>query len=155
MTEQKATLLQQWTYCMTGADWSYFVDSDKSTIVLFANGAVACLKIQMMVDEDTQRVVLLLPFEMLCPEKYRNTMAEYCCHVNSVISIGFMSVDMRDGEVRFRHSVDIEGTHPTPKFVDNFIKAAIGVGHRYYKAIHSIMFGYSLERAIAEEQNND
>lgn len=149
------TLMEKWMDCMRKENWTFVPDVERSQIVMFTTSKDACLKSMFSIKERAEQVIYTVNFERRCPSKYRKTMAEYCCHVNDILSIGFLAIDMNDGEIRFRHSCDLEGTYPTPKFVDNFIKAGVQAGRKFYKSIEAIMWGYSLEKAIAMEDEPD
>lgn len=153
MEEDKKTLFAKVCKCLALANWTYMTSTDQSSIILFYQTDVACLRLHLIIKEPQQHLILMVTFERRCPEKYKKTMAEYCCHINDAVPIGIIAVDMNDGEVRIRHSVDVEGIEITPKFIDNFLKSVLQLGRKYYEPIQLIMFGYSLEKAIAQEQS--
>jgi hypothetical protein len=68
-------------------------------------------------------------------------MGDYCNGTNWDSTYGFFSLDFRDGEVRYRHAVDVEGVEVTPKFADNFLKAPVGTMRRHYRDLQAIMNG--------------
>jgi hypothetical protein len=75
-------------------------------------------------------------------------VTEFCNRQNFLHPLGFFVVYRKDGEVRFRHSVDVEGIAPTPVFVTNLIQPVFAVVKHAYPALQRIMAGYSLEAAI-------
>ena len=75
-------------------------------------------------------------------------------HIIKVISNESLHVfvdglDIKDGELRFRHSVDIEGIEITPVFVHNFIHGAITISDLNYLALNDGLHGKSVAKALS------
>jgi hypothetical protein len=141
------SLLARFSHCLKRADWSHTTDPEKRLIFLVATDSVAALRCNFIVKE-SQAVILLISLERRCPSAYFRTMETLCNLANHDIAFGFFSVDTRDGEVRFRHSVDLAGIEITPVFVSNFLKPALTAVRKHYEAVQAIMDGFSLEAAV-------
>ena len=68
-------------------------------------------------------------------EAKRPEAAEFVARANYGMRIGNFELDMEDGEVRFKVSVDIEGSQLTSVMVRNMIACAITCSDRYYPGI--------------------
>lgn len=142
------SLLQKWSECMKTKNWTHTVDNEKGLILFTVSNEIASLRFIFIFKESDDRIILLLTYERHCPELYRQIMADFANRVNYAIPIGFFAVDLSNGEVRFRHSIDVEGIEINSIFVDNFIKSCVTFCRRYYNPIQAIMNGYSIEAAM-------
>lgn len=142
------TLLKQMSECMKIKNWIHTVDSEKSIILFTASNEIASLRFTFLIKESDNRIILLLSYERHCPEKYRQIMADFVNRINYAIPIGFFAIDLTDGEVRYRHSADVEGIEINEIFVDNFIRSSITFCRLYYNPIQAVMNGYSIEAAM-------
>lgn len=146
------SLLKQWSECMKIKNWIHTVDTEKSIIFFTASNEVASLRFTFLIKETDNRVILLLSYERHCPDKYRQIMADFVNRVNYAIPIGFFAIDISDGEVRYRHGIDVEGIEINEVFVDNFIRSCITFCRKYYNPIQAIMNGYSIEAAMETKE---
>ena len=142
------TLLKQMSECMKIKNWIHTVDSEKSIILFTASNEIASLRFTFLIKESDNRIILLLSYERHCPEKDRQIMADFVNRINYAIPIGFFAIDLTDGEVRYRHSADVEGIEINEIFVDNFIRSSITFCRLYYNPIQAVMNGYSIEAAM-------
>ena len=142
-------LLEKWSKFMTDGNWSHTIDKEKNLIFFNVSNEIATLRMNIIIREDDDCVILIQSYEKHCPEKFRTTMLDFANRVNFAIPIGFFSVDMKDGEVRYRNAIDVEGIEITKTFVENFIKSGVVFSRRYYSPIQAIMNGSPIETALA------
>lgn len=144
-------LIDRWAAAMKEEDWNFNMDKDKNLISFVTTTEVAQFRSLIIFKEEAQHVILLLCLERRCPEKYRKDMMEFCNRINWQSAIGNFACDPRDGEVRVRHSADVESLKLTGKFVDNFLKVVVGTAKRNYMKLQAIMEGIPLEDALELE----
>ena len=131
--------------------WEHATDLEKSIIFFTFTNEMACLRFNLVCKEKQEQIIMHVCFERKCPERYRKTMMSYCNRLNYLIPFGFFATDPKDGEIRYRHSVDVEGIVLEPDFISNIIKAGIGYTRKFYMPLQAIMWGSSLEAAIRLE----
>jgi hypothetical protein len=144
------SLLCRFSECLKAADWSHTVDVERNFVLLMSTNDLCSFRVLILVKERAQHLIVIISVERRCPAAFRDTMADFCNLINYEIPFGFFSLDGRDGETRYRHSVDVEGIKLTPTFVDNLLKESIGHAKRSYTAIQRIMAGLSIEAAKKE-----
>ncbi|HEY0970872.1 MAG TPA: ADP-ribosylglycohydrolase family protein [Gemmatimonadales bacterium] len=84
------------------------------------------------------------------PAARRLAMAEAIVRVNFGLFLGGFDMDLADGELRYRVSVDVEGATLTPTMVHNMISASVSACDRFYGAFMRVMHGdVDPEEAIA------
>jgi hypothetical protein len=151
MTEsQPPSLTSQVAEAMTKAKWSYAVDASQNRIFCLCSNDDACLRLVIHVLEIQHEIIGFVALERRCPSACRPALLRFCHLANYEISIGFFSTDEKDGEVKFRHSVDVEGIVITSTFIDNFIKSILTAMRKRYLKIQKLMSGYSLDAVMAE-----
>ncbi len=107
------------------------------------------------IKEEPQQVILYVIYEENVPEDRRIDVAEYLTRANYPLIIGNFEMDFRDGEVRYKVSVDIEGGMLMPKMVENMISAGVRTADWFHPGLVSVIEGQqSPEDAIASLQPN-
>jgi hypothetical protein len=113
-----------------------------------AHGEVACFA-QVRVDLDQFLFYVVMPVRV--PEHMRAAVAEYLTRANYGLRIGNFEMDYSDGEVRYKSSLDFEGSELTPALIRNAIYPAVQTMDRYMPGILAVIFGGKQpEDAIAE-----
>ncbi|MEZ5252486.1 MAG: YbjN domain-containing protein [Microthrixaceae bacterium] len=75
------------------------------------------------------------------PEPRRGAVAELIARANYGMRIGNFELDMRDGEVRYKSSLDFEHNELTPSLVHNAMMPALATMDRYFAVVMSVAFG--------------
>jgi len=84
-------------------------------------------------------------------QERRLAVAEAISRANYGLVVGCFELDMRDGEIRFRVSVDLEGAVLTVPMFDAMLMAAVSIPDRYYGALMRVVHASANpEKAIAE-----
>lgn len=80
---------------------------------------------QVLVDLDVLLFYALAPFKV--PEDARMAVAEFITRANYGMRIGNFELDLRDGEVRYKSSLDFEGATLTPALIQHTIYSLRGI----------------------------
>ncbi|HMV67082.1 MAG TPA: YbjN domain-containing protein [Myxococcota bacterium] len=75
------------------------------------------------------------------PPERRAAMAEFVTRANYGMIIGNFEMDFNDGEVRYKTSVDVEGTDLVAPLIRQLVYANVAMMNRYYSGILSVAFG--------------
>lgn len=103
------------------------------------------------VRDDAEQVIVLSQFPTSVPSERRGPMAEFITRANYGLNIGNFEMDFDDGEVRFRTSVDVEGTELDAVMVGSLVGANLAVMDDYYRGIAAMLDdGASAADTIAE-----
>ncbi|MBC7340390.1 MAG: YbjN domain-containing protein [Firmicutes bacterium] len=85
------------------------------------------------------------------PEGKRLAVAEYLTRANYGLVIGNFEMDFRDGEVRYKTSIDVEGAEIAPALVRNLVYANVITMDRYLPGLLGVIYGnLTPEQAIAQ-----
>lgn len=75
------------------------------------------------------------------PDDKRPNMAEFITRVNYGMIIGNFELDYEDGEVRYKTSVDVEGTDLSMSLIRQLVYANLVVTDRYLPGVMKVMYG--------------
>lgn len=131
-----------------GLELRHFDPSGSGHFVFDANGRA--VDVIFRVRESQQQVVVRAQFPIKCAEEHRRELMEFLTRANWGTVIGNFELDLGDGEVRYKSSVDIEGTEFTPTVFGNLVASAAFTLTTYYDALEAVCSGrQSAVEAIA------
>lgn len=78
---------------------------------------------------------------IVIPVEKRLEVAELITRINYGLMLGNFELDMRDGEIRYKVSVDVEGSQLVSKMIENMVRSALGTSDRYAPAVLSCCYG--------------
>ncbi|MDJ0679265.1 MAG: YbjN domain-containing protein [Xenococcaceae cyanobacterium MO_167.B52] len=85
------------------------------------------------------------------PDERRRDMTEFLARANYGLPIGNFELDFRDGEIRYKTSIDVEGAELTPALVRSLVYTNVMTMDTYLPGIMAIIYGnISPEDAIAQ-----
>lgn len=91
------------------------------------------------VDEENKFCMFYSVLPELVPENMRTEMAEQLIHLNYDLGVGSFEMDMEDGEVRFRTSIDVEGDRLNKALFQQLISINMGTLNKYIDEILDII----------------
>lgn len=116
------------------------------------NGTTACFA-QIRVDLDQVLFYVLAPIK--APEAARPAVAEYITRANYGMRIGNFEMDYRDGEVRYKSSLDFEEATLSAPLIEHAIYPAVHTMDRYLPGLMAVIYGNKPPaEAIAEIEND-
>lgn len=133
---------------------THVTDEANSRVSLHLEGDEAVFECHLGANEKTQIVQCLLREPLWVPEEARVSMCEAITRANFGLPFGNFEMDMSDGELRYRTSMDVEGGELVPEMVDNLIGAGAAMCNRYHPAFMRVIYGgISPEQAIMEVES--
>ena len=84
------------------------------------------------------------------PEASRMAVAEFVTRANYGMRIGNFELDLGDGEIRYKSSLDFEGVGLTPVMIRNVIYPAAQTLDRYFPGLIAVIAGARTPRAAVE-----
>lgn len=112
------------------------------------SGRMPCIA-QIVVKLEVFQFYVYAPVKI--PEENRPAAAEFITRANYGMRIGNFEMDFRDGEVRYKSSLDFEGSSLTPTMIRNAIYPAVQTIDRYLPGLMEVIYaGVSPEDAIAK-----
>jgi len=122
-------------------EWKYERrDEDETLIAGFTakNGKFRCIAI-CKPEQDILLFRTLL--SVMVPEEKRLEAAEFLTRANYGLVLGGFEMDMSDGEVGYKTSIDVEGGELTPALVGNMVHPNIQTADRYYPGLMKLLYG--------------
>lgn len=99
--------------------------------------------------EDAHRIfVYTRPQDMLVPLPRIAALGDYLSRANYGLPLGNFEIDMNDGEVNFKNSLDITDGQLTPKMVQTLIVFSLECVNRYLPGIREVIAGTDPKTAI-------
>ena len=112
------------------------------------NGDMRCYA-QVRVDQEQLVFYAIAP--MKAPEEKKIAMAEFLTRANYGLIIGNFEMDFNDGEIRYKSSLDFEGTELSELLIINAIYTAVNTMDEYLPGILKIIASDEApEKIIAE-----
>jgi hypothetical protein len=99
-------------------------------------------------DADDQLLVYsIIPFDV--PEARRTEAALYLTRANFGLAIGNFELDVDDGEVRYKTSIDVEDAQILEALIDHLFLANVVTVDRYLNGLRAVIEGAAADVAVA------
>jgi len=145
------SLLQQLIKYLTADDWRYSTDEERGVVLTGIRGESTHYNCMFVVTENPRRLTFYSHIGYEVPEIKRHRMCEFLTRANYGLVLGNFEMDMTDGEIRYRTSLDLSDENLTHKQLMTLIWVNLFTFDRYYSGITRIMYGNSSAvDAIAE-----
>jgi hypothetical protein len=122
---------------------------DPSVVSLEASTRAGSWTTYVWVREASSQVIVhgVVPWPV--PDGRRRPVASYLTLANYGLLIGNFEMDLSDGEVRFKTSLDFEGCELEPRLVRNLLAVNLRAVERYLPGVVAVVNGGDPEAAIA------
>jgi len=107
------------------------------TIFPGESGQVACFA---QVRTDLEQFVFYVMAPVKAPEDVRQAVAEYIAGANYGLQVGNFEMDFRDGEVRYKSSLESEDVHLSPELIQHAIYPAVQTMDRYLPGLMRVIY---------------
>lgn len=125
---------------LTADDWKFDRIADHNVISTSVKAEHATYRLFFHADESSQIVMLYATLSNLIPEERRLAAADYLTRANYGMRIGNFELDLNDGEVRYKVSMDVEGGTLALTMVKNMIGTAVTTFDRYFQGLMSVCY---------------
>jgi hypothetical protein len=102
------------------------------------------------VDEVDHRVAIYTVDALAVPAPTRHEVALLLTRVNYGLTIGNFELDLDDGELRYKTSVDLGGDPPSERILGALLDSNLTAMTTYLDAIHSVALGVTSAEDTAE-----
>ena len=130
-------------------DWPV-VEAEPGVLETAFEGTDIAWPVRIHVFEDDVRAVVVSAFPAIVPEEQRAEVGEFCNRANFGLAIGNFELDHDGGEVRFRTSLDADGTDPTAALVRNAVVANVLTMDRYVSGLLAVLNGTDPADAVED-----
>src|SRR5262249_32831943 len=126
---------------LTEDDWKFTVLEGDGAFVLSFRGKSGSWQCFGRADEEKECFSFYSILPPHASEDKRGGVAEFVTRANYGLIIGNYELDRRDGQVRYKTSIDIEGGELTHKMVENLIYANLTTMDDYFPGFMAVMYG--------------
>lgn len=143
---------------LTDDGWKYTIleeDQDLLALTLSFKGRSGSWQCFAIVDEEKHwlRFYSILPVHV--SEDKRTDAAEFITRANYGLMLGNFEMDLADGEVRFKTSIDGEGGELTKPMIDNLLRSNLISMDRYFPGLMAVLYSERLPVEIYEDIANE
>jgi hypothetical protein len=119
--------------------WPHERMPDRDVITFAFDGDAERWVVYAEAQEDEQRAIFysVVPFNV--PQERRMAVAEFVTRANYGLSIGNFELDLDDGEVRFKTSLDVKGAELTVPLVERAVVMNLHATNRYLPGLQALM----------------
>ncbi len=121
-------------------DWRYEEIPGELAIRFSFSGKNARYECFGQANEDHEIFVFYSIVPIRVAEAQRQTVAELLARINYGLNIGNFELDMNDGEIRYKTSIDVEGGELTGRMVETLIAVNISTTDRYFAAFTDVLY---------------
>mmetsp|Transcript_3029 Transcript_3029/g.4070 ORF Transcript_3029/g.4070 Transcript_3029/m.4070 type:complete len:183 (-) Transcript_3029:348-896(-) len=101
------------------------------------------------------RMIVFVESPVKVPEGDKRTVcAELLMRINYTLALGNFEIDFRDGEVRYRMAVDVEGSALSLPMIETNIMVSAATMDRYFPAVMAVVYGNKSPLEAFEEARN-
>jgi len=136
--------------------WETDDDGDRTIAFRLDDGDGREWDAGLLVDEDAERVLFYSTTLEMASPKHRAQVMELITRANFGLPSGNFELDLEDGEVCFKTSIELEGVELTPQMCTNLVGTNLVVMGTYFDALHDVMAGkVSAAEAIAAVEEDE
>jgi hypothetical protein len=130
--------------------------SERLAYRTFFSGKNGELRCYTRVRPEMEQVIFYAISPVRVPLEKRLVVAEFITRANYGLPMGNFEMDMEDGEVRFKGSLDFEGEILSPNLIRNLIYPVVQTLDLYLPGLLQILYGEATALdAIAAIENKD
>jgi hypothetical protein len=122
-------------------DWHFEELPEDSTFRLGFTGKDGRWTVVSRAREQQEQVVVYSVLPANVPPDRIPAALEFLTRANYGLVIGNFEMDLSDGEVRYKTSIDVEGNELTLPLMRSLVHANVYTVNRYYKALMGLIFG--------------
>ena len=117
---------------------------ESTVLSMFLTGKSASFKTFIEAREGQKRVLCYVESPVKVPEMRRSAAAEFLIRCNYSLALGNLEVDFRDGEVRFRIGIDVEGGTLSMEMMRQLVMVSAATMDRLFGGLMQVVYGSQL-----------
>ena len=120
--------------------WPYTVVAGEPVLSMHFVGSNGHWVCYAQARDDQQQFVFYSVCPMAMPDFKRVAVAEFVTRANYGMIIGNFELDFNDGEVRYKTSLDVEGTYLSPPLIRQAVYANVLMMDRYLPGLLALVY---------------
>ncbi|MEM9907744.1 MAG: YbjN domain-containing protein [Cyanobacteria bacterium P01_D01_bin.44] len=123
------------------ADWDILRYPDSLTLELKTRGSQSEWSCLAQVDDIQDQFLFYSFCPVTVPAECRPKLAEFCVRANLGMVLGNFELDFDTGTLRYKTSVDVEGSYLEPAMIRQLVQANLETMDHYWPAIMKAIYG--------------
>lgn len=144
------TLFETVVRYFTQEEWYFLKMDSRPTLQMSFNGSSGKWLCYANVNEEKGFFSFYSVCPINVPEERRPTVAEFLTRANYGLMIGNFEMDYRDGEVRYKTSLDVESTEINLVLIGNLVNVNLLMMDRYLPGILKCIYGNETAEAAIQ-----
>ena len=124
----------------TEDDWKFRQLEGKTILQMGFRGENGAWQCFADAKEDKQRFIFFSAMDTRVPEDKRPAVADYLTRANYGLILGNFEMDFRDGEIRYKTSIDVEGGELTTQMVKTLVYVNVMMMDKYLPGVMSVIY---------------
>lgn len=122
-------------------DWNFERIPGNTTLRMGFSGTDGQWTCFAQAREESEQFVFYSRLPANVADEHRTAMAEFITRANHGMVIGNFEMDYSDGEVRYKTSIDVEGTALNHELIKPIVYANVTMMSTYFKALLAVAYG--------------
>lgn len=144
------TLFETVVRYFTQEEWYFLKMDSRPTLQMSFNGSNGKWLCYANVNEEKGFFSFYSVCPINVPEERRATVAEFLTRANYGLMIGNFEMDYRDGEVRYKTSLDVENSEINLALIGNLVNVNLLMMDRYLPGILMCIYGNETAEAAIQ-----
>jgi len=141
--------------CLKDDDWNYKLNTDKETITMGLTIHNKMKHVDIIIDLRDDKFLLFFTCPLNTDENERAEMRILLNRINYNLLCGSFEMDERDGEIRFRYTVDCDNCPPSQEVIRHSLYRSAATLEKYGDAIIKVLMGFATgDEAYAAAQKD-
>jgi hypothetical protein len=136
---------------MEEEEWKYEILEGETVLRFHFKGSAGRLLCYADVEEGKDWLIFYSYLPVNTPPDKIPTMAEFMARANRGMRIGNFELDVEDGEIRYKTSLDIEGGELTNKMIDNLLRANLSTMNRYFAGMMELIYSDKTPKELIQK----
>jgi hypothetical protein len=125
---------------LVGMEWRFGEDVERLTFTMGYGGKNGILHCLLHVQPDQPLVLFYSHVQCRAGEEKRPVMAEFLARANYGLWLGNFELDFRDGEIRYKTSLDVADGELTGGMLNSAVRRNCSTMDRYLPGIMSVLW---------------
>ena len=138
-TDEDTNLLKTIIHFFTIDDWTFTKLQGQPVLQVACQGKNGQWFCYAHAKEHQQQFIFYSICPITAPEDKRQTTAEFLTRANYGMAIGNFELDLDDGEIRYKTSIDVEGSTLEPALINQLVYANVVTMDQYLPGILAVL----------------
>jgi hypothetical protein len=131
--------------------WKHWKASSRPTVMLFVEANFSHWICIIEARERQEQAVVRTLYSPRMPAGRIPAVLQYITRANTHLTIGNFELDLDEGTLAYKTSLDVAGTELTPELVRGLIENSVAAADLHFPGIMAVMFGAKSPREALDE----